>query len=89
MNPFLSCVNLIDSCGDMSLCLTRQLSCVFGGNAKIGKEVLQKHECAEIFIHSTYKTNSSKFELFAVLRLILGFDVPISYMLLQRETQID
>ena len=87
-NPFLSCLNLTESCKNMSLCLTRKLPRVVACTTTIGKEVLERHECAEI-LDSTYKTNSSKFELFALMESVLGAGVPIAYMFLQPGTQVD
>ena len=73
----------------MSLCFMRELPCVVSCITTIGKHVLQRHECAEIFMDSTYKNNSSKFELFAVMTSVMGIGNPFAYMFLQQRTQID
>ena len=48
-----------------------------------GVDLCEKVRGDEAFIDSTYKTNSSKPELFAVLGSFLGKGFPIAYLLLQ------
>ena len=38
---------------------------------------------------STYKTNGSKFELFAIMESVMGTEIPKACMFLQSGTQID
>ena len=87
-NLFLSCLNLTESYKNMSLRLTRELPCVFACTTTIGEEILERHECAEIFIDSTYNTNTSKFELFAVIPSVLGTGVPIAYIIYSPELKL-
>ncbi len=46
----------------------------------IGKKLTAAHECTEAFIDSTYKINSSKRELFAVLTTVFGTGFPSAYV---------
>ena len=88
-NAFLSAMNLIPLCSRIELCFTRELPCAVGISTEIGMQILVNHECAEIFIDSTYKANNSKFKLFLIMASVLGTGTPLAYMLLQPGTQND
>ena len=87
-NPFLSALNLIPLGYNIELCFTRELPCAIAFTTNIGKQDVLNHECAEIFIDSTYKTNNSKFELSVIMASVLGTGIPLAYMFLQPGTQI-
>ena len=48
-----------------------------------GADLCERIRVDEVFIDSTYKTNASKLELFAVLGSILGKGFPIAYLLVE------
>ena len=45
---------------------------------KLGKELLNNYRFAEVFIDSTFKTNSSKIELFTILVSVFGVGFPLA-----------
>lgn len=49
----------------------------------IGVHISKNHECAEWLIDSTYKTNSSNFELFAIIEKVFGFGFPSDRLFLR------
>lgn len=54
-----------------------------GFMTRLGLSFLSRHECAEMFIDSTYKTNSLKLELFSVITTVFGTGFPVAYLFLQ------
>ena len=54
-----------------------------GFTCRFAAEVCENFDIAEAHIDSTYKTNSSKFELFGVLGSFLGSGFPVAYLFLE------
>ncbi len=81
-NPFLSCKLLLGACKILSLSFFNEAPYALGFVTSIEKELTAAHECAEAFIGDTYKTNSSKMELFAVLTTVFSIGFPIACLLL-------
>lgn len=48
----------------------------------LGEELLHEFRWGEVFIDSTYKTNSSKLELFTVIVSVFGVWFPIAYLVM-------
>ena len=55
---FLPYLNLTEPRKNMSLCLTTELPCIVACKTTIKNETLERNECPEILIDSTYKTDS-------------------------------
>lgn len=49
----------------------------------LGERLVREQTCEELFIDSTYKTNSTKLELFTVLVSVVGTGFPMAYLFLQ------
>lgn len=83
-DPFLSTKALIRTCQNISLCFTSENPKAIGFTTSIGSKVAKKYECAKAFIDSTYKTNGSGMELFAIMTSVFGTGVPVAYMFLTK-----
>lgn len=86
-NPFLSCKLLMQSSKNLKECYFNREPYALGFTTSIAKMVTENHECGEAFIDSTFKTNSSKLELFTIMVSVFGTGFPIAYMFLDGQKQ--
>ena len=66
-DPSSSCRQHIESAANLEFLYESISPKALGFTTNIGYHISKSHDCAELVIDSTHKTNSSKFELFTVI----------------------
>ena len=76
-DPFISCKAYVESCSNLNLIFGSSIPKAVAFVTDIGEHAVREHECAEYFFESTYKTNSSLFELFTVITKVFEAGWPL------------
>ena len=91
-DPYTSTRQYIESCANLEFCYESQAPRALGFTTTIGKHIAKFHECAELLMDSTHRTNSSKFEFFTIIVKVFGAGFPLASLFfegnLQSETGI-
>ena len=77
-DPYLSCRQYLENAGNLNLLFESTCPKALGFSTSIGQYISKNHECAELVIDSTHRTNSSKFELFTVICKTFGVGFPVA-----------
>lgn len=86
-DPLESMINLLQSCKNMAECFRGNHPFCLGVITGLGEELIARHGCEEVFIDSTYRTNSEKLEIFSIMTSFAGTGFPISYFFLKPGTE--
>lgn len=85
-DPFVSGKKYLENAANLTECFYSCRPYALGFTTGIAKMVTHTHECGEAFIDSTYKTNSSKLELFTIIVTIFGTGFPVAYLFLKNDS---
>lgn len=88
-DPFISGKMYLESASNLSQCFFSCKPFALGFTTGISRMLTHTHECGEAFIDSTYKTNSSKLELFTIIVTIFGTGFPLAYLFLKNESRAE
>lgn len=86
-DPRLSMLNLVSTCANPAAMFTAMNPFALGAAAKFSSEIIRRHGCGEVFIDSTYRTNSEKLKIFCVFTSFAGSGFPLVYLFLKPGTE--